>query len=327
MSNTVSPAGVRRPLASRRRQARTGSARVGLTGGIACGKSRVRRHLGRRRLPAPRPRRRGPRDDRARRAGLRRRGGGLRARILARDGTVDRKAAGARVFADAAARLSSNVLVHPRVRTKRRAARAAQRRGGAASVVTDAALLVEAWAAPALRPARGRDCEGGSEQLRRLVARDRIEEAARERASTRRCRAARETAVRAHRLRRLRQPGSHGCGGGWLLATSSRRSPNDAPSRPPVREDACGSRSNTASSGPWIDPVRFAAGVVAPGRGDGADQAAPRALPDGPWIGAAPGPGRAGRPGALARRGPLVADPPRPGSGVHGGGDSSPPPT
>ena len=148
--------------------------RVGLTGGIACGKSRVRRHLAAagfgtldldgvaHEMIAPG----GPAYDDVVAA--------FGPGILAADGTVDRKVLGARVFADAAARAELNALVHPRVRDEEARRAAAHAAAGGRVFVTDAALLVEA-AAPAVRPARGRDCEGGE---LRLVARDRIEEAA-----------------------------------------------------------------------------------------------------------------------------------------------------
>jgi dephospho-CoA kinase len=151
--------------------------RVGLTGGIACGKSRVRRRLAAagfatldldlvaHELIAP--------------------GGAAYADvvaafgpgILAADGSVDRKALGARVFADAAARAQLNALVHPRVRDEEARRAAEEEARGTRVMVTDAALLVEAGLHLRFDRLVVVDCEGG-EQVRRLMARDGVEEAA-----------------------------------------------------------------------------------------------------------------------------------------------------
>jgi dephospho-CoA kinase len=96
-------------------------------------------------------------------------------RILAEDGSIDRKALGEYVFADAAARRRLEALVHPRIRE----AEVLYLSSGAPDsvAVVDAALLVESG--QHLRFARLMVvvCEPG-EQLRRLVARDGISEAA-----------------------------------------------------------------------------------------------------------------------------------------------------
>jgi dephospho-CoA kinase len=72
--------------------------------------------------------------------------------ILASDGTLDRKALGARVFADAAARRDLNAITHPRIgaRTMERAAALGQ--AGHSLVCYEAALLVENGLADAFRP-------------------------------------------------------------------------------------------------------------------------------------------------------------------------------
>ena len=117
--------------------------RVGLTGGIACGKSEVLRRLaaaGLETLDLDRvahdvmePGRPAHRDV----------VGAFGPEILAADGTIDRRALGAVVFRDAAARERLNALVHPRVREEdARRARALSSRPGSV-LVTDAALLVE----------------------------------------------------------------------------------------------------------------------------------------------------------------------------------------
>jgi dephospho-CoA kinase len=151
--------------------------RVGLTGGIACGKSLVRRRFAAagfatldldavaHEVIAP--------------------GGSAYADvvsafgrgILAADGTVDRKVLGSRVFADAEARAQLNALVHPRVRDEEARRAAEEEARGTRAMVTDAALLVEAGLHLRFHRLVVVDCEG-SEQLRRLVARDGLDEAA-----------------------------------------------------------------------------------------------------------------------------------------------------
>jgi dephospho-CoA kinase len=151
--------------------------RVGLTGGIACGKSRVRRRLAEAGF--------GTLDlDRVAHE-LMAPGGPAYADvvaafgrgILADDGTVDRKALGARVFADAAARAELNALVHPRVRDEEQRRAAAHAAAGGRVFVTDAALLVESGIHLRFDRLVVVDCEGG-EQLRRVMARDALDEAA-----------------------------------------------------------------------------------------------------------------------------------------------------
>lgn len=151
--------------------------RVGLTGGIACGKSVVTRRLAEAGLStldldviahevmAP--------------------GGAAHQdvvaafgeAILAADGTIDRKVLGARVFTDEGARRRLNAIVHPVVRREEARRAAALARDPGAIVVTDAALLVESGFH--LRFDRLVVVHCAPEvQMRRLTARDGIEEKA-----------------------------------------------------------------------------------------------------------------------------------------------------
>ena len=118
--------------------------RVGLTGGIACGKSRVLVRLGAKGLAtldldalghhvmAPGG---SAHDDVVAAFG---------SRILAPDGSIDRKSLGAVVFSDPAARRRLDALVHPRVRAEEAERAARLEAAGEAVLVSDAALLVEA---------------------------------------------------------------------------------------------------------------------------------------------------------------------------------------
>ena len=117
--------------------------RVGLTGGIASGKSHVLRRLAS--VPGV-----ATLDlDRVAHAALAP-GGSAAAEVVAAfgdgildgDGAIDRRKLGAIVFADAAARARLNGLVHPRVRAAEEAW-AAENGGEGTLLVTDAALLVE----------------------------------------------------------------------------------------------------------------------------------------------------------------------------------------
>jgi dephospho-CoA kinase len=239
--------------------------RVGLTGGIACGKSRVRRHLATTGLGtldldtvahemiAPG----GPAyEDVVAAFG---RG------ILAADGTVDRKALGARVFADAAARAELSALVHPRVRDEESRRAAAHEAAGGRVFVTDAALLVEAGLHLRFDRLVVVDCDG-REQLRRLVARDGIDEAA--------ARARVEAQMPAAEKRRFAHV---------VLDASGTRDGTDAeaarlaallvflaehpPARPSLQEAAVvAALARGPMSGPrGLDPARWAAEVGAAG--------------------------------------------------------------
>ncbi len=151
--------------------------RVGLTGGIACGKSHVLRRLAERGLHSL------DLDEVAHRVTAP--GGPAHAAVVAAfgpgillpDGALDRRKLGARVFGDARARATLNAIVHPVVREEeaRWAARFAAVAG--AVVVTDAALLVETGAHLRFDRLVVVHCEPG-EQLRRLRARDGLDEAA-----------------------------------------------------------------------------------------------------------------------------------------------------
>lgn len=151
--------------------------RVGLTGGIACGKSRVRRALAAAGF--------GTLDLDGVAHEIISPGGSAHADvveafgrgILAADGSVDRRLLGARVFADAEARARLNALVHPRVREEEARRAAAHAAAGGTVFVTDAALLVEAGMHLRFDRLVVVDCEG-DEQLRRLMARDGLPDAA-----------------------------------------------------------------------------------------------------------------------------------------------------
>jgi dephospho-CoA kinase len=151
--------------------------RVGLTGGIACGKSHVARcwaaagihviDLDRLSHEALAPGGAVHRDVVS----------AFGPRIVAPDGGIDRKALGAIVFGDAAARERLNALVHPWVRAEEARLVAALDGPPETVIATDAALLVEsgihlrfdrlvvAWCPP-------------DAQVARLVRRDGIDEAA-----------------------------------------------------------------------------------------------------------------------------------------------------
>jgi dephospho-CoA kinase len=116
---------------------------IGLTGGIACGKSTVAAML--RELGAPII----DADELARRvvepgtpglaAVVQRFGGG----VVDGDGRLDRKALGAIVFADPDARRALNAITHPRIAAAGQEELARLRAGGAPLVIYEAALLVE----------------------------------------------------------------------------------------------------------------------------------------------------------------------------------------
>jgi dephospho-CoA kinase len=151
--------------------------RVGLTGGIACGKSHVLRRLAEAGLPTL--------DLDAVAHEVTAPGGSAHAevlsgfgpRILAPDGSIDRKALGAIVFSDRTARAHLNAIVHPRVRAEE-ARRAAAHAGDPSGVfVTDAALLVESGVHLRFDRLVVVHCSP-EEQLRRLIARDGLSEGA-----------------------------------------------------------------------------------------------------------------------------------------------------
>ena len=116
---------------------------VGLTGGIACGKSTVAgffAELGVPVIDADRVAREvvEPGTD-----GLAEVVRAFGAEILAPDGSLDRKKLGDRVFADEAARRTLNAITHPRIAAKSAEKIAAAAASGAPYVLYEAALLVE----------------------------------------------------------------------------------------------------------------------------------------------------------------------------------------
>jgi dephospho-CoA kinase len=151
--------------------------RVGLTGGIASGKSHVLRRLAERGLAVV------DLDEIAR--GLTAVGGAaypdvvaaFGRGILAGDGSIDRAALGEIVFGDAAARARLEALLHPRVREEELRHAAALERAGARVLVSDAALLVEAGAHLRFERLVVVHCSP-EQQLARLVRRDGLSEPA-----------------------------------------------------------------------------------------------------------------------------------------------------
>jgi dephospho-CoA kinase len=151
--------------------------KVGLTGGIACGKSRVLRGLAAAGLPtldldqvshqvlAP--------------------GGAAYAdvvrafgqEIVGEGGVIDRKRLGALVFQDRAARERLNAIVHPRVREQEARESVAWAAAGQPMGITDAALLVETGAHLRFDRLVVVHCPPEL-QLQRLTARDSLDEAA-----------------------------------------------------------------------------------------------------------------------------------------------------
>jgi dephospho-CoA kinase len=149
--------------------------RVGLTGGIACGKSRVLARIASSGLPIL--------DLDAVSHALMAPGGAAYAEVVASfgpgirsaDGRIDRSALGALVFADPVARARLNALVHPRVRAEE--ARIVAGLRDDPLVVTEAALLIEAGVHLRFERLVVVHCSPEL-QLRRLMERDGIPEAA-----------------------------------------------------------------------------------------------------------------------------------------------------
>jgi len=140
--------------------------RIGLTGGIASGKSTVGRLLAARGLPVL------DADLYAREA-LAPGSPGAKA-VLTRYGTLDRAALGRIVFADGAERQWLEQLVHPLVRA--RFAAELERLGEAPVVVLMIPLLFEAGLEALCSEVWLVDCEE-AQQLQRLMARDQLSEA------------------------------------------------------------------------------------------------------------------------------------------------------
>jgi dephospho-CoA kinase len=151
--------------------------RVGLTGGIASGKSHVLRRLEAAGFATV--------DlDRVAHALLAKGGAAFApvveafgSSILDPAGAIDRKALGAIVFAAPEARARLDALVHPRIREEEAAIARAAESAGARVLVTDAALLVETGLHLRFDRLVVTWCPAGV-QLQRLRARDGIDEAA-----------------------------------------------------------------------------------------------------------------------------------------------------
>ena len=150
--------------------------RVGLTGGIASGKSQILAGFAKAGLI--------PLDlDRIAHE-LMARGGAAYAEVVAafgpgiltESGGIDRKVLGRRVFAEPDARTRLNAIVHPKVRVEEARRVRALAPGAASVVVTDAALLIETGSHLRFDRIVVVDC-GREEQLRRLMARDGLDAA------------------------------------------------------------------------------------------------------------------------------------------------------
>jgi len=148
----------------------------GLTGGIACGKSTVAGFLVERGV--------GVVDaDQIAREVVEPGTQGLRAiveafgpSVLTADGALDRKALGARVFGDEAARMRLNALTHPLIRSVSMKRAKEMAASGQRLIAYEAALLVEAGHADTFRPLVV-VVAGLALQLARLMERDAMTEA------------------------------------------------------------------------------------------------------------------------------------------------------
>ena len=87
------------------------------------------------------------------------------------DGNLDRSRLGALIFADAAARADLNALLHPRIRDRIAADLQAARKEGVALCVVDAALLFELGLDAACDAVIAVDCDE-AQQIARLMARN-----------------------------------------------------------------------------------------------------------------------------------------------------------
>jgi dephospho-CoA kinase len=148
--------------------------RVGLTGGIACGKSRVLARFAARGLSTL--------DlDRVAHEALAV-GGAAHDEVVAAfgrgildaHGHIDRKILGRTVFGDIAARARLNAIVHPKVRDAESCWAEGEMRRGVRIAVTDAALLVESGVHLRFDRLVVVHCPG-DEQIRRLMSRDGVD--------------------------------------------------------------------------------------------------------------------------------------------------------
>ncbi len=150
--------------------------RIGLTGGIACGKSTVAQLLEQRGIPV--------RDaDQVAREVVAPGTDGLAAivdrfgpGVLAEDGGLDRPALRQRVIASPEARRALEAITHPRIHAALEAWLAAQAQAGAAAAVVDAALMIETGSAARYDALLVVACRPET-QLARLMARDGHDEA------------------------------------------------------------------------------------------------------------------------------------------------------
>jgi dephospho-CoA kinase len=149
--------------------------RVGLTGGIACGKSHVLRRLAEHGFQTL------DLDAVAREVtvpgtpALAEVAAAFGARVVGSDGSLDRAALAALVFADPGARGRLNAIVHPRVRAAEARWAGAFAERPDAVLVTDGALLVEAGAHLRFDRLVVVHCEA-EQQVSRLRARDGLDE-------------------------------------------------------------------------------------------------------------------------------------------------------
>ncbi|HVQ28162.1 MAG TPA: dephospho-CoA kinase, partial [Vicinamibacteria bacterium] len=117
--------------------------RIGLTGGIACGKSEVVRRLSAAGLPTLDLDQVSHELTAPGEPGYEAVVEGFGPSILAPDRSIDRRALGAQVFADPAARQRLNLILHPRIRAEEDRRARLLGDGPGTLMVTDAALLVE----------------------------------------------------------------------------------------------------------------------------------------------------------------------------------------
>ncbi|HEY6379139.1 MAG TPA: dephospho-CoA kinase [Candidatus Dormibacteraeota bacterium] len=148
---------------------------VGLTGGIASGKSTVARRLvalGAALIDADALAREVVEPGQPALAEI---AAGFGPGVLARDGSLDRTALGAVVFADRAARERLETITHPRIAQLTAARIAAALAGAAPAVVVDIPLLFEKSRAGAFEGVLVVWCDAAT-QLRRLMTRDGLDE-------------------------------------------------------------------------------------------------------------------------------------------------------
>ncbi len=117
--------------------------KVGLTGGIACGKTVVRQRLEERGVPTLDADGAVHRLLQAGTETTRQVAASFGDDVIAPDGSVDRKALGALVFADEESRKKLNAIVHPAVWSEIERFFEARRKASDSVAVVDAALMIE----------------------------------------------------------------------------------------------------------------------------------------------------------------------------------------